>query len=157
MATNYGIDPTTDAFTSGGTSAHGVVLNFERGKTRKLKHVIEANMAEMFPPGDPGHKAVGTKILVQLKMVAEKTAGGVIRSIESREADQLSTPYGKVVSMGSACFQQAATKFEADFKVGDYVRVPKWTGDRFQVDGVIFTFYNWWDVIAVIEPELLAN
>lgn len=155
----YAIDPTTDYTSPGGATGHGTVLSFQRRATGLMPAVLDAKLAELFPNVDPGHHAVGVRILVQLKRVPEKTAGGLIKPIESQEADQAATPYGKVVNLGSACFTEAQTgmRHSPDFKAGDYVRIPKWIGDKFAVDGVTFTFYNWWDVIGRVEPELLLT
>lgn len=138
-----------------GASGHNTVVEFERKGTRMLKPARDSRLDEYFPDVDSGHTAVGVRVMVQLKFVPAKTKGGIIITQESQEVDQASMPYGKVISVGGQCGWSDGVKHDPEFKIGDFVRIPKWGGDRLKVNGVTFVYFNWWDVIGKIDPEIL--
>lgn len=96
------------------------------------------NLAEAFPAVDPGVKPVGGRVLIQLRQV-KKTATGskIILVAETKDTERHQNMIGKVVGMGALAFKKRDTMEPwpegAWVGVGDYVRVPRWSGDRFTV------------------------
>jgi co-chaperonin GroES (HSP10) len=91
-----------------------------------------------FPKADPGLKPFGSDVLVQLKTPPTHSAGGIVLVEESRETDQWNMQIAKVIAFGPVCFCNRDTLKrwpEGSWcEVGDYVRVPKYGGDRWWVD-----------------------
>lgn len=135
---------------AGGATNHGTVVPITR-KKRSQKEIDE-----MFPAVNCGHKPTGVRVLIQKRLVSAKTKGGIILTANDRDADRNAVAYGKVVGLGSSCFKNGKDEIPPDFKVGDYVRFPKWGGDVMTVDDVDFVFVNWWDVVGTIEdPSII--
>lgn len=124
----------------------------------------EAELAGAFPAVDPGAVPLGARILIQLRMAKKKvTASGIILAQETRDTEKAQNPVGKVVGIGPLAFKKRDTMEpwpEGSWcEVGDYLRVPKWTGDRWEVrlpnapegeDKVEFIIINDHEVIAKI-------
>lgn len=90
-----------------------------------------------FPPVDPGLKPFGDRVLVQMRTPKNTSAGGIILPDETQETEQWNTQVAKVIAIGPTCFVNQDTlepwKEGAWCKVGDFVRCPKYGGDRWQV------------------------
>lgn len=120
----------------------------------------EADLAGAFPAVDPGAAPLGARILLQLRMTKKKvTASGIILAQETRDTEKAQNPVGKVVGIGPLAFKKRDTMepwVEGIWcEVGDFLRVPKWTGDRWQVphgedENVEFMVLNDHEVIAKI-------
>ena len=124
----------------------------------------EADLAGAFPAVDPGAAPLGARVLIQLRMAKKKvTASGIILAQETRDTEKVQNPVGKVVGIGPLAFKKRDTMEpwpEGSWcEVGDYLRVPKWTGDRWEVklpgapdgeDRVEFIIINDHEVIAKI-------
>lgn len=95
------------------------------------------SLDEAFPKADPNYIPVGSKVLVQIRTPKRKSAGGIILTHETQETDQWNTQVGKVISLGEVAFRNRETLApwpEGDWvNIGDYARVPKYGGDRWQV------------------------
>jgi len=95
------------------------------------------NVDEAFPKINPGHRPLGEKVLVQIRKALTKTKGGIIIDDETRKTEHDNTQVGKLVAAGALAFcnRNTGEKWpEGDWvKVGDYVRVPKYIGDRWTV------------------------
>lgn len=92
-------------------------------------------MEEAFPEMDCGVKPFGQRIVVQMKCPRRKTASGLLLSEETRETDKDNTQVAKVVAIGPLAFKTRDKAMEGWpegdwFKVGDFVRVPRYGGDR---------------------------
>lgn len=91
-----------------------------------------------FPEADPGLRPFGSDVLVQIRTPRKVSSGGIHLVEESRETDMWNTQVAKVIAFGPVCFCNRATleKWpEKDWAVvGEYVRVPKYGGDRWWVD-----------------------
>lgn len=90
-----------------------------------------------FPAADPGLRPFGSKVLVQLRTPKKKSAGGIILPNETTETEIWNTQVAKVHALGPVCFCNRETLEPwpegAWCKVGDFVRVPKYGGDRWWV------------------------
>lgn len=97
-----------------------------------------ASLDDAFPAADASCRPFGSDVLVQLRTPRTKSKGGIIIPDEARETDQWNTQVAKVIALGPVCFCNRETLVpwpEGPWaKVGDYVRVPKYGGDRWWVD-----------------------
>lgn len=124
-----------------------------------------ADEADAFPPIDPGVKPLGSRVLVQVRSAKRKTKGGIILAGETRDTEQWNTQVAKVRDVGSLAYHNRNTMEPwpegAWCRVGDYVRCPKYGGDRWSVstedgDEVIFVLFNDLDIIGLVEGDPLA-
>jgi co-chaperonin GroES (HSP10) len=149
------------------------------------------SIAEAFPEVDPGLKPVGAVVLVQVRHPKRKTAGGLHLVAEARSTEHYNTQVAKVIALGPLCFKTVkevkAREGEVPrdvtvpyvegpwFEIGNYVRIPKYGGDRFEVgfervemetnpetdkqervtakDNVIFALFKAKDILGVITVD----
>ena len=127
-------------------------------------------MAWAFPDVEPGMDPFGGRVIVQLRRVKKKaTNAGIILVEETKESEKWNNMIGKVVSMGPLAFKNRDTMQswpEGTWaKVGDFVRVPKWGGDRWEIkvpgdddieDPVLFMTLNDHELIAKVTGNPLS-
>jgi co-chaperonin GroES (HSP10) len=126
----------------------------------------EQTLAEAFPEIDPLMAPYGARVLVQLRAVKERiTSFGLLIPEETKETEKWNTMIGKVLAVGPIAFKKRDTMEPWPegvwCKVGDYVRVPKWGGDRWEIDfeegGVkgkaLFTFFNDHEIIGKVTGD----
>ena len=120
---------------------------------------MSVELEEAFPSIDPGIKPLGSRVLVQIKTAAQKSKGGIILSTDDRSTEKWNTQVGKVVAMGPVAFHNRNTLEvwpEGEWcKVGDFVRVAKYGGDRFEVDDALFVVFNDLDIIGTVTGDPL--
>ena len=119
-----------------------------------------ADLEDAFPLVDPGAIPLGARVLVQLRKAKKRmTESGIILPEETRDTERAQNPVAKVIAMGPLAFKKRDTMepwVEGIWcKEGDYLRVPKWTGDRWVVshgdeENVEFMVLNDHEVIAKI-------
>ena len=128
---------------------------------------IEQTLEEAFPVVDPLMAPYGARVLIQLRAVKEKvTSAGIYIPEDTKETEKCNTMIGKVIALGSLAFCDRETMKpwpEGTWAaVGDFVRVPKWGGDRWEVDftdaqGVngraLFTFFNDHELIGKVTGD----
>ena len=123
----------------------------------------EAELAWAFPSVDPGAKPLGGRILVQLRRTKKKaTSAGIILVEETKETEKWQNMVAKVIEIGPLAFKHRDTMQgwpEGSWcAVGDFIRVPKWGGDRWEVavpgepdeDKALFMVLNDHEVIAKV-------
>lgn len=116
--------------------AQGVDLSGVRPATPFRKAAYSyATLDEAFPDADPMlERCFGSDVLVQIRTPRTRTAGGIIITENDRETDQWNTQVAKIILLGPACFRNRQTMElwpeGAWCQLGDYVRVPKYGGDR---------------------------
>ena len=130
----------------------------------------EAEITWAFPSVDPGAKPLGGRILVQLRRTKKKaTSMGIILVEETKETEKWQNMVARVVEIGPLAFKHRETMLpwpEGSWcAVGDYIRVPKWGGDRWEVkvpgedeleDSALFMVLNDHEVIAKLTGDPLA-
>ena len=130
----------------------------------------EAELAWAFPSVEPGAKPLGGRILVQLRRTKSKTSSaGIILVEETKETEKWNNMVAKVIEIGPIAFCHRDTMKpwpEGSWcQVGDYIRVPKWGGDRWEVkipgeddkeDSALFMILNDHEVIAKVTGDPLA-
>ncbi len=124
-----------------------------------------ADLQEAFPVVDPGAFPLGARVLVQMRLPKTKmTASGIILAAETVDTEKAQNPIGKVVAIGPLAFKKRDTMEpwpEGSWcEIGDFVRVPKWTGDRWEVKiddktNVEFMLMNDHEVIAKLTSDPL--
>lgn len=123
------------------------------------------DLDEAFPPIAPGVQPMGSKVLFQLRTPKKKTKGGILLLDETRETDHWNTQVAKVVAVGPLAFKNRATgegwPEGAWCQPGDFVRVPKYGGDRWSVktggpDGeeAVVVIFNDLDISAKVKDPL---
>jgi len=128
------------------------------------------SLEEAFPPVDCGHIPLGTRVIVQLRTPKSKTAGGVILTSESRDTEQWNTQVAKVILVGPVAFHNRSSGQPwpegAWAKPGDFVRVPKFGGDKWQLpytprnrkrtedDTALFALFNDLEILCKVSDPL---
>jgi co-chaperonin GroES (HSP10) len=124
-----------------------------------------AALIEAFPDADPGIIPFGSRVLVQIRTPKTKTASGIIIDNGSRDTEKWNTQVARVVSVGALAFKNRNTMEswpEGSWcGPGDYVRVPKYGGDRWEVplkdgDSALFVIFNDLDIIGQVIGDPLA-
>ena len=130
-----------------------------------MTQTYENAMAEAFPAADAGVQPFGSRVLVQIRTPKTKTASGIIIDSGSRDTERWNTQVGKVVSLGPVAYRNRNTLEpwpEGGWAhPGDYVRVPKYGGDRWEVplpngESALFVIFNDLDIIGRVEGDPLA-
>lgn len=121
--------------------------------------------ADAFPVIDPGVQPFGSRVLLQIRRAKSKTKGGIILSGETRDTETWNTQVAKIIAMGPLAFHNRNTMEPwpegAWVAIGDYVRAPKYGGDRWSVrieDGeeILFCLFNDLDLLGKITGDPLA-
>jgi len=97
----------------------------------------EVEMQEAFPEADPGITPFGSYVLVQIRSAKKKTKSGIILHSETSSTEQWNTQIGRIIAAGPLAFRNRNTMElwpeGAWCEPGDYVRVAKYGGDRWEV------------------------
>lgn len=137
--------------------------------TRMVKRSRYASqtLEEAFPKADPEQIPLGERVLVQIRTAPKKTAGGLVLTHGDQDTEKWNTQVAKVIAVGPTAFKNRDTLEPwpegAWFKVGDFVRVPKYGGDRFEVypegeesdEKVVFAIFRDNDFLTVITGDPL--
>ena len=95
------------------------------------------SMEEVFPEIDPGLKPYASRVLIQLRRVISRSKGGIILTSETKDAEEWNQQVGKLIAIGPLAFKNRTTGETWPegvwAEVGDYVRFPRWGGDRITV------------------------
>jgi len=132
-----------------------------------MSNDIEQTLGEAFPVIDPLMAPYGARILVQLRAVKEKvSSAGIFIPQETKETEKWNTQVGKIISIGPLAFKKRESMEPwpegAWAQVGDFVRVPKWGGDRWEIDfkdeqgaegKCLFTFFNDHELIGKVTGD----
>jgi co-chaperonin GroES (HSP10) len=132
-----------------------------------LTTTYEDAMAEAFPAVNAGIQPFGSRVLIQIRTPKKTSAGGIIIDIHgSNETEKWNTQIGKVVALGPLAFKNRdsmTTWPEGEWcKAGEYVRVAKYGGDRWEVkipgtnDSAMFVIFNDLDIIGQVTGDPLA-
>lgn len=130
----------------------------------------QADLDWAFPVVDPGVEPLGARVLVQLRRTKKKmTSSGIILPEETRETEKWQNMVAKVLEIGPLAYKNRDTMApwpEGSWvAVGDYIRVPKWGGDRWEVsvpgedpleDKALFMVLNDHEVISRVKGDPLA-
>lgn len=122
-------------------------------------------LADAFPDVRPDAEPLGNRVLVQLRRTAKKTKGGIVLVEETKDTVRWNNQVARVVALGPLAFRNRETLqpwLEGIWvKPGDFVRVPRWNGDRIEVpvqgsdDPVTFVAFNDHELIMRITGDPL--
>ena len=126
-----------------------------------------ADLREAFPAVDPGAKPLGARVLVQLRRTKKTvTSMGIVLVSETKETEKWQNMVAKVIEIGPLAFKKRDSMEpwpEGSWcEVGDYIRVPKWGGDRWEVpvpgeakeeDPALFMVLNDHEIIAKLTGD----
>lgn len=122
-------------------------------------------IAEAFPDVDPGIVPLGGRVLVQIRRVADKTKSGIVLVDETKETVKWNNQVARVVALGPLAFRNRETRDPwpegAWVEVGDFIRVPRWNGDRHEVPvkdsavPVVFVVFNDHEIISKVTGDPL--
>ena len=126
-------------------------------------------LAWAFPDVTPGQAPFGGRVIIQLLRVKKTVKGGrIILVAETKENEKWNNMIGKVVAIGPLAFRNrdtmAAWPEGSWAQVGEYVRVPRWGGDRWErpvpgedsEDPVLFMTCNDHELIARVTDNPLS-
>jgi co-chaperonin GroES (HSP10) len=119
------------------------------------------SLEDAFPDVDPGIIPFGSRVMVQVRRAKSQTSGGIYIPEEARKTEASNTQVSKVALVGPLAFKNRNTMDMwpegAWCKPGDFVRTPKYGGDRWTVkkDGeeIEFVIYNDLDIIGKITGD----
>jgi len=130
-----------------------------------LTTTYENALAEAFPAVNAGIQPFGSRVLVQIRSPKQRTASGIILDSGTKDTEKWNTQIAKVVSVGPLAFKNRNTMDswpEGSWcKEGDYVRVAKYGGDRWEVnlpngESALFVIFNDLDIIGRVEVDPLS-
>jgi co-chaperonin GroES (HSP10) len=133
------------------------------GKDEATK--AQEDLDAYFPDVPPGVTPLGSRVLVQIRTPRWISRGGIMFPEESRDTERDNTQVAKVIALGSLAYHN-----RTDGKVwvegawaepGNYVRVPKYAGDRWELpipgarngEKAVFAIFNDFDVIGRITGD----
>ena len=127
--------------------------------------ISEDALAEAFPAVNAGIQPFGSRVLIQIRTPKKISKGGIILDFGSQDTEKWNTQVGKVVAVGPLAFCNRNTMEpwpEGSWcDNGDYVRVAKYGGDRWEVptgngENAMFVIFNDLDIIGRITGDPLA-
>ena len=124
----------------------------------------EDALAEAFPAVDAGVQPFGSRVLVQIR-TPKKKVGSILLVQDTKDTEKWNTQVAKVVAVGSLAYKNRNTQElwpEGQWcQPGDFVRVPKYGGDRWEVplnkdENAMFVIFNDLDVIGKVTGDPLS-
>lgn len=101
-------------------------------------YLAEQTVEEAFPVVDHQLLPFGSRVLVQIKQPVKKSKSGLLLSRGEQSAERENTQVAKVIALGPLAYKNRATMEpwpEGKWvQVGDYVRVPRYGGDRYYLE-----------------------
>lgn len=94
-------------------------------------------LSQAFPSIDCNHRPFGQFVVVQIRLAKARSPGGLILVDYTKDTETDNTVVGKVLAIGPGAFKNRTdgTPWPEGpwFAVGDYVRCPKYGGDRWKL------------------------
>ena len=127
--------------------------------------ISEDALEEAFPAVNAGIQPFGSRVLIQIRTPKKISKGGIILDFGSQDTEKWNTQVGKVVAVGPLAFCNRNTMEswpEGSWcENGDYVRVAKYGGDRWEVptgngENAMFVIFNDLDIIGRVTGDPLA-
>jgi len=127
------------------------------------KEIYEKALAEAFPAVDAGVRPFGSRILVQIRTPKKISQGGILLPSETQDTEKWNTQVAKVIALGPVVFRNRTTLAlwpEGEWcTIGQFVRVPKYGGDRWEVPiskdaSAMFVIFNDLDILGefIVDP-----
>ena len=124
------------------------------------------SLADAFPEVELPVQPFGSRVVVQLRRMTNMTRGGILVIEETQETAKWNNQVGKVLAIGPLAFkhrESGAPWSEGPWvKVGEYVRVPRWDGDRIELkikdqDPVILVLFNDYQLLGKLTGDPLEQ
>ena len=97
-------------------------------------------------------KAVGHRVLIEIKKKEEKTKGGIILTEDSRNKEQYGTDIGIVRHLGPTCYADERLGREPWVQPGDKIYFVRYAGITLETpDGRLYKFINDEDIYGLVE------
>ena len=122
-----------------------------------------SSLQEAFPEVEPGVYPMGARVLVQLRTVREKTHSGILLVEDTKTFNKGNTQMAKVIWLGPIAYRNRdnGNRWPEGVwcKEGDFVRIPKFGGDRFErkipgtEDTALFCIFSDHEIIAKVDPD----
>jgi co-chaperonin GroES (HSP10) len=134
--------------------------------TEMFEYGAPQSMEEAFPEVDPGVQPLGGRVLVQMRRSVKKTSSGIVLVSETNDTVKWNQQTAKVVALGPLAYRNRETLAPwaegAWIQKGDFVRVPRWNGDRIEVrvkdsEPVVFVTFNDHEIIAKVTVDPLTQ
>jgi len=116
---------------------------------------------DAFPAVDAGIIPFGSRVMVQIRRAKSQTKGGIFIPEEARKTEASNTQVAKVVAIGPLAYKNRNTMEswpEGNWcQIGDFVRTPKYGGDRWTVklndEEIEFVIFNDLDIIGKVTVD----
>ena len=116
---------------------------------------------DAFPAVDAGIIPFGSRVMVQIRRAKSQTKGGIFIPEEARKTEASNTQVAKVVAIGPLAYKNRNTMElwpEGHWcQIGDFVRTPKYGGDRWTVklndEEIEFVIFNDLDIIGKVTVD----
>lgn len=116
---------------------------------------------DAFPDVDAGIIPFGSRVMVQIRRAKDKTKSGIYIPEEARKTEASNTQVAKVAAIGPLAYKNRNTMDmwpEGSWcQVGDFVRTPKYGGDRWTVkhndEEIEFVIFNDLDIIGKVTAD----
>jgi co-chaperonin GroES (HSP10) len=124
-------------------------------------------LSEAFPEVPLPVRPFGSRVLVQVRRLPNKSKGGIILTENTHDTAKWNTQVAKLVDIGPLAFKSRETGLPWPEGVwaekGDFVRIPRWDGDRVEVfikdqdSPVIFVTFNDTQLIGRVLGDPLSQ
>lgn len=116
---------------------------------------------DAFPDVDAGIIPFGSRVMVQIRRAKDKTQSGIYIPEEARKTEASNTQVAKVAAIGPLAYKNRNTMEmwpEGSWcQVGDFVRTPKYGGDRWTIkhndEEIEFVIFNDLDIIGKVTAD----
>jgi co-chaperonin GroES (HSP10) len=117
-----------------------------------------SSIEDAFPVVDPGILPFGSRVMVQIRRAKSQTSSGIYIPEEARKTEASNTQVAKIAAIGPLAYKNRNTMElwpEGNWcQIGDFVRTPKYGGDRWTVkfddDEIEFVIFNDLDIIGKV-------
>jgi co-chaperonin GroES (HSP10) len=119
------------------------------------------SLDDAFPDVDCGIKPLGSRVIVQIRKSKQQTKSGLYIPEEVRKTEASNTQVAKVVAIGALAYCNRNTMEQwpegAWCSIGEFVRSPKYGGDRWTVthddEEVEFVMFNDLDILGKVTGD----
>ena len=103
-------------------------------------------------------RPLGWRLVVRPLPPNAKTAGGILLPDSSVEEEEMLQTIGQIVAVGNLCWTRPDMQPDGEFKpwakVGDYVTYGRYTGKKFQCNGVKLLIMNDDEILTVVDDPV---
>ncbi len=119
------------------------------------------SLDDAFPQVDCGIDPLGSRVIVQIRRAKQQTKSGLYIPEEARKTEASNTQVSKVIAIGALAYRNRNTMEQwpegAWCAIGDFVRSPKYGGDRWTVthdeDEIEFVMFNDLDILGKVTGD----